>query len=111
MTYICSIRSTGCTRKCTKQTELDDTLYPFMVFNQVDKNSCVRIHYIGYGQEFDEWREPAGLVELSTPCTYNETYDLQQELAWEIKSTLTSSRKSNPSVSITMPLDKILMKD
>ena len=55
------------------------------------KNDRVRIHYIGYGQEFDEWRKPAGLVELPTPCTYNETYDLQQELAWEIKSTLTSS--------------------
>jgi len=66
ITYICSIRSK---RKCTKQTELDDTLYPVTVSNQVDKNGQVRIHYIGYGQEFDEWREPAGLVELSTPCT------------------------------------------
>ena len=79
----------------------DDTLYPVIVTNQYDKWDRVRIHYIGYGQEYDEWREPAGLVQLSSPCAFNET--LHQELAWEIRST---SQKSDPSVKITMPFDK-----
>jgi len=84
----------------------DDTLYPVIVTNQYNKQGHVRIHYVGYGNEYDEWRVLEGLVQLSPPCVFNETYDLHQELAWEIRSTLTSSQKSDPSVKITIPFDK-----
>ena len=74
--------------------------------NERDEQGRVKVHYIGYGSEYDEWREPAGLIDLDSPCMVSEKYDLHQELALRIKSALTASRKSNPSVKIIMPFDK-----
>ena len=90
-----------------KNTSCDDTLYPVSVCeNEQDDQGHVKVHYIGYGSEYDEWREPAGLVHLASPCVISERYDLHQELALRIKSALTASRKSNPSVKIIMPFDQ-----
>ena len=38
-------------------------LYPMEVVDRYD--SQVRIHYIGYDDEYDEWREADGLVPLN----------------------------------------------
>ena len=100
-----SIQSTNKVSK--KNISCDDTLYPVSVCeNEQDNQGRVKVHYIGYGSEYDEWREPAGLVHLDSPCVVSERYDLHQELALWIKSALTASRKSNPSVKIIMPFDQ-----
>lgn len=96
------------TKKVLKEsTPYDDTLYPVSVCeNERDEQGRVKVHYIGYGAEYDEWREPSGLVHLDSPCVASEKYDFHQELALRIKSALIPSRKSNPSVKIVMPFDK-----
>lgn len=93
-------------------TSHDDTLYPVSVCeNEQDEQGRVKIHYIGYGSEHDEWKEPAGLVHLDSPCVVSERYDLHQELAIRIKSALIASRKSNPSVKIIMPFDQCVFSE
>lgn len=96
------------TKKVLKENiSYDDTLYPVSVYeNECDDQGRVKVHYIGYGSEYDEWREPTGLVHLDSPCVVSEKYDFHQELALRIKSALIASRKSNPSVKIIMPFDK-----
>lgn len=90
-----------------ENTSNDDTTYPVSVYeNEWDKQGHVKVHYIGYGCQYDEWREPEGLVHLDSPCVVSEKYDFHQELALQIKSALIASHKSNPSVKIVMPFDK-----
>jgi len=94
------------TRENPRQ-EADDTLYPVSVISsEQDSQGRVKVHYIGYGTEFDEWRNPTGLLSLESPCDSSEKYDLHQDLALRIKAALSSSRKSNPVVKIAMAFDK-----
>ena len=81
------------------------TYYPV---NLVERNGTrVLIHYVGYDSLFDEWREEKDLVNMPSPCLANdECYDLHQDLALKIKSSLTSKRKSNPVVRVDMQFDK-----
>ena len=46
-------------------------------------------------------------MELPSPCLASETYDLHQDLALNIKCALSSKRKSNPTVKLVMPFDKV----
>ena len=105
---MCTLHRLKSTKQPHKEnTSYDDTIYPISVNEkEQDEHGRIKIHYIGYGSEYDEWREPAGLIHLDSPCLVLEKYDLYQELALRIKSALIPSRKSNPSVKIVMPFDK-----
>ena len=88
-------------------TSCDDTIYPVSVYeNEQDEQGRVKVHYIGYGSQYDEWKEPARLLHVDSPCAISEKFDLHQELALRIKSALLPSRKSNPSVKLIMPFDQ-----
>lgn len=97
-------------RRTTRETpsqEVDDALYPVsVVSNEQDSQGRVKVHYIGYGTEFDEWRNPTALIPIESPCDTSEKYDFHEDLALRIKAALTSSRKSNPVIKIAMPFDK-----
>ena len=88
----------------SRGTDVDDALYPINIV-EID-GSRVLIHYVGYDSHFDEWREEKDLVNTPSPCLTTECYDLHQDLALKIKSSLTSKRKSNPMVRVDMPFDK-----
>ena len=105
---MCTLHRLKSTKQPHKEnTSYDDTIYPISINEkEQDEHGRIKIHYIGYGSEYDEWREPAGLIHLDSPCSVLEKYDLYQELALRIKSALIPSRKSNPSVKIVMPFDK-----
>lgn len=68
----------------------------------------MKIHYVGFGSEYDEWKDPTEFVDITSPCVLSEKYDFHQDLALRIKSTLITSgtRKSNPCVRIVMPFDE-----
>ena len=82
----------------------DGALYPINLVERA--GTRVLIHYVGYVSDFDEWREEKDLVNMPSPCLTTECYDLHQDLALKIKSSLTSKRKSNPIVRVDIPFDK-----
>ena len=90
----------------------DDSLYPISVQgDKRDSEGRVKVHYIGYGHEFDEWRKPLELINVESSCVLSEKYDFYEDLALHIKSTLMGSRKSNPCVKISMLFDKQIFSE
>ena len=79
-------------------------MYPVTVISQ---NGChperVRIHYIGYGSQYDEWRDQDDIIPIQ--CFNSEKFDLNQELAVKIKSSLLGNRKCSPVIRLAMPFD------
>jgi len=86
-----------------------------------------KIHYIGYNDDNDEWRESSEIVPLSIPVnnssdtTVNtstipvpptmQPYNPYIELGIRTKQSLTCGRKDSPSVKITMGFDYFLFMD
>lgn len=68
----------------------------------------VKIRYVGYGNEFDEWR-PKSEVVLSKPVflpsSEPASYSPMTELACSIKKRLCPSRSEDPEVRIQLPID------
>ena len=87
-------------RLMPKKRKADDNLYPVEVIEKV--GSRVKIHYTGYGSEYDEWRDEKDIVE---PATY-KPFNFHEELVYQIKLALDSKRKE-PEVRIELPFDKI----
>ena len=99
-----------------------DKLYAIEVV-EID-GSRGRIHYVGYNNCFDEWRELSELVSIpssprnhdnSANVTVNETpilqYNLHNELRIKIKQSLVCrAGKASPSVTIDMGFDYLLFK-
>ena len=87
---------------------IDDSLYPISILNEDEQDSKghVKIHYEGFGSEYDEWKDPTELINIATPYV-SETYDLHQDLALRIKSALMGTRKSNPCVRISLPFGTV----
>ena len=92
--------------QASRDTDVSDdgAFYPVRLVER--DGTRVLIHYVGYDPHFDEWREEKDLVNMPSPCLTDECYDLHQDLALKIKSSLTSKRKSNPLVRVDMPFDK-----
>ena len=65
---------------------------------------------MGYSSHYDEWRSVSELIDKSVEVDEHEheasSSFLHQELAYRIKSSLSSSRKSSPEVRIEVPFDK-----
>lgn len=89
----------------------------------------MKVRYIGYGAECDEWRPLKGIIELnsdscnldssteeavypSTSCGCVEwQFCLYKELRDRIKSLLYTNRKGDPVCTIVVPFDKVFLKD
>ena len=69
-----------------------------------------KIHYVGYSSHYDKWQSVSELVDRIEEADKHELHAsssfLHQELAYRIKSSLSSSRKSSPEVRIDVPFDK-----
>ena len=79
-----------------------DTLYDVEV---VDSNANqVEIHYVGYGDEFDEWRDESEVIDLPPVQPTYVPFELHRELAFQIKLSL------NSGVRIEMPFDMLLFE-
>ena len=100
--------------KAKKQTQKTSCsqLYPVDVVER-GENGRVNVHYIGFSQEFDEWREPSDIVplELDESSDPNSPvllpFSLYFELDNTIKKALNSGRKESPHVRIEMAFDKL----
>ena len=101
----------------SKRTSSKSKLYPISVVER--DGSRVKIHYVGYSDSYDEWREVSDIVspspEPSSPSGSSQTtqpiqqpYSLYKELSIKIKQLLTSGRKQSPSVRISMGFDYLL---
>jgi len=105
-----------------RSRERRDKLYPIEVVER--QGSRVKIHYVGYNDDNDEWREFSEIVPLSTPVNNSsdtnvntstipvppiiQPYNLYSELGIKIKQSLTCGRKDSPLVKITMGFDYFL---
>lgn len=94
-----------------------DKLYPIEVIDE--DGDRVKIHYIGYGDGWDEWRSREDVVDMAkakqdTRTRQLETYtpyNPHQELAHAIKAALTPSRKfGGPEVRIELPFDLLVFQ-
>ena len=104
-----------------RTTRPQDKLYPVEV---VERNgSRVKIHYVGYDNSTDEWRELKDLVFTNSTSqgtsgnnnstisnTIIQPYSLYNELRIKIKQTLVCGRKQSPVVTIDMGFDYLLFK-
>ena len=88
-----------------------EKLYPVEV---VDRDGTrLRIHYVGYDDRYDEWREAEEVETIDTDCEESEAelylpYDPHRELAYQIKAALDSRHRKDPDTRIDMPFDKLL---
>lgn len=73
----------------------------------------MKVHYIGFSQEFDEWREPSDIVPLELDESSDPDspvllpFSLYFELGNTIKKALNSGRKESPHIRIEMAFDKL----
>ena len=74
-----------------------DKLYAVEVVEE--EGERVKIHYVGYDDRFDEWRQKEEIKNVSEHGGQQleiepyERFDLHQELAYQIKLGLKNSRK------------------
>lgn len=50
-----------------RNPEPEDKLYPVEVVERDAMNRRVKVHYLGYGTEYDEWKEDSEIETLSPP--------------------------------------------
>lgn len=97
-----------------------DKLFPVEVVEKEDKR--VKVHYVGFSTEYDEWREESELESVYTSetspeaasledavcdgCSF-EPFSLHNYLKVKIKQSLSCTRKSSPEVRIVVPFDAI----
>ena len=100
-----------------RTTRPQDKLYPVEV---VERN---KIHYVGYDNSTDEWRELTDLVSTNSTSqgtsgnnnstignTIIQPYNLYNKLQIKIKQTLVCGRKQSPVVTIEMGFNYLLFK-
>ena len=86
---------------------MDTALYPVEIIStDTDRPGYVRVHYVGYSSKFDEWKPCDDVVTTELSAFVDEKYDFNRELAFKLKSSLVSQRRSNPLVKIEMSFDK-----
>lgn len=88
----------------------DDDLYPIEVVERSGQR--VKVHYIGYSEDTDEWKEAGDIIDL--PPTQREgpyqPFEHHRELAYQIKLALNSGHGRDPSVRLEVPFDKLLFE-
>ena len=100
----------------TKSKE-ENKLYPITVVEQ--ENNKVKVHYVGYSSDFDEWKkedeleclpdeeEEASHTTTAAAIEPYQPYSLFRTLRLKIKQALTCGRKASPVINIVMPFDKM----
>ena len=117
-----SVKKTNLRTRGVTET-VEPELYRLNVLEQDIGRGLVKVRYIGYRAEYDEWRLMDDIVELSdetddetADCQSSEavfqcpTFDhfcLYKELAYHVKSMLISNRKGDPNCRTIMPFDKV----
>ena len=111
--------------------ERDTRLFRVNILDTDEENGSVKVSYIGYGNEYNEWRPSEDIVDLindtdngeSSSSTKNDFADVEEttvpmsmpsqqfclynELAFRIKSLLISNRKADPLCKILITFDKL----
>jgi hypothetical protein len=99
-----------------KKSSKSSDIYPIEVVDEDSSTSQVRVHYIGYSSECDEWKTKKDIISLCdddpdpTPYTESEIlvrFSLYGELRSRIKAALNSGRKDSPMVKIDLPFDRL----
>ena len=103
----------------------DSTFYRLKILEEDESRGLVKINYIGYSNEWDEWRRREDIIELNDEDTGDEDdrsmvdncamqqllqmspLNLYEQLATNIKSQLVSYRKRSPYCRISMNFDCI----
>ena len=107
----------------------DNQLYRLKILEEDPSRGMVKVRYVGYGNECDEWRAMDDIVDLTEDDSNVEQdgvegsfhfdlyttleipqrkrYCLYEELTYRIKSLLVSSRKGDPVCCVTMNFDAI----
>ena len=102
--------------KLPKPEKKPETLYPIEI-TESDSQGRVKIHYLGYNTEYDEWRDSQDVIDLSQTKAVHDSsgtvesytpFSLYFELGTKIKLSLLSRRKESPTVRIELPFDKVL---
>ena len=96
--------------RAVREKQADSRLYSVNVVEKNPLTHKVKIHYIGYDSDQDEWHDEADIVDLSESQPshlLSPNFSLYQDLALLIKSSLQSSRKGNPEVKLAMNFDKV----
>ena len=76
-----------------KAAALRDRLYPIKVV-ETDGGDRVKVHYVGYSDIYDEWKDKAELEDF-TPATSgttaesSEPYSFHQDLMFRVKKSIT----------------------
>ena len=97
-----------------KRTPYSNKLYPTSIVQR--DGSRVKIHYVGYSDGYDEWREVGDILsesgnppdDIQTPQQQIQSYSLYKELSIKIKQHLTCGKKQSPLVKINMGFDHLL---
>ena len=110
-------------RKVSPSTSSDSQLYRLKVIENDDTNGRVKVRYIGYEEEYDEWKLLEDSVELSESSSIDEAssvtaislsvgkFCLYKELSYQVKALLCSSRKGNPLCQVVMSFDIIYFEE
>ena len=87
--------------------KIDTQLYPVEVVET--EGTRVKIHYVGYADKHDEWREAE---EVESVCEESEEaerytlFDPHRELAFQIKASLNAGNRKDVDVRIDMPFNR-----
>ena len=112
----------------SKRIKKDPTLYELEIVEEDVYTNRVKVHYIGYDSDDDEWRDRADIVSFKPrhePGKFNNDTDvcmvvvlikfyytgpfhLHSELAYRVKLALRPTTRSDPNVRIELPFDRFL---
>ena len=103
-----------------EKTPEKTTFYRLKILEEDESRGLVKINYIGYSNEWDEWRRREDIIELNDEddrsmvdnCAKRQSLqmsplNLYEQLATNIKLQLVSYRKRSPYCRISMNLDYI----
>ena len=108
-------------RQCSVKRQREK-LYPVEIVEQRE-DGCLKIHYIGYDESYDEWKneEELEVLDKENPPTVEppkaknprpepvlQPYSLYKDLSFRIKRSLTCNRKGSPHIKVSMPFDILL---
>ena len=95
-------------------------MYPIEVV-QTDGDR-VKVHYVGYSDIHDEWKDKAELEDFTTATSGTTTessvtsstsyqpYSFHKDLKFRVKKSISCSRTTSPKVVIVMPINVLLFK-
>ena len=105
-----------------KSKEKSQVLFPVEIVEKEAESRRVKVHYVGYGDNFDEWKDESELEMLDrdeeqtgekeplmSPFQSSvEHYCLFKDLSIKIKRALGCNRKASPEAKIAMSFDVLL---